>query len=79
MLDATFSEVSVPFERATFDISQIEADRQTVAATLFGAVDVLVLPTTTSQVPAIAAVADNPRALSAQNTILANYYGLGCK
>ncbi len=34
------------------------------------------LPTTTGTVPAIKAAVANPQALSAENTVFANYYGL---
>lgn len=38
--------------------------------------DVLLLPTTTTSVPAVKEVGANSLALSPENTVFANYYGL---
>jgi aspartyl-tRNA(Asn)/glutamyl-tRNA(Gln) amidotransferase subunit A len=70
------SPVTVPFDRASFDVHNIEADRQAIAGSLFKDIDVLVLPATTAPVPLINDVGQNPQALSPQNTLFANYYGL---
>jgi aspartyl-tRNA(Asn)/glutamyl-tRNA(Gln) amidotransferase subunit A len=72
----TLTEITAPLETPGFDISHIETDRQTIAGRLFGELDLLVLPTTADTTPRIDAVATNPAALSAQNTLFANYYGL---
>jgi aspartyl-tRNA(Asn)/glutamyl-tRNA(Gln) amidotransferase subunit A len=69
-------QVEVPFDRAGFDIHSIQADRQAITASLFKDIDVLALPTTTAPVPAIKDVGENSQALSPQNTLFANYYGL---
>lgn len=68
--------LAAPFDNPGFDVRSIEADRAAIAQSLFREVDVLVLPTTTAATPAIADAVDDPMALSAQNTLFANYYGL---
>jgi len=65
-----------PFDNPGFDISTIEADRAAISASLFADVDILMLPTTVSTTPRISDVDGNPQALSPQNTLFANYYGL---
>ena len=42
----------------------------------YSAIDVLVLPTTTTATPAAKDASANPLALSSDNTFFANYYGL---
>ena len=58
------------------DITNIEADRKSIAELAFRDVDILLLPTTTATTPAIQDAGVNPQALSAENTAFANYYGL---
>ena len=68
--------VTAPFGDPSGDISNIEVDRKAIAGQAFKEIDVLLLPTTTTTVPTIKAAGDNPQALSPENTIFANYYGL---
>ena len=70
-------DVRVPFESASFDISTIDADRATINASLFGDVDVILLPTLTAPAPTIdEAKARGDLAVAADNTFFCNYYGL---
>jgi aspartyl-tRNA(Asn)/glutamyl-tRNA(Gln) amidotransferase subunit A len=69
-------EVAAPLDDPGFDVPGIEADRRTIAGSLFGDVDVLALPTTAAVTPTIADAAADPFALSPRNTRFANYYGL---
>jgi aspartyl-tRNA(Asn)/glutamyl-tRNA(Gln) amidotransferase subunit A len=69
-------EVATRLDSPGFDVRNIEADRQAVAGSLFSHVDVLVSPTTAAPTPTIEDAAANPLALSAENTLFANYYGL---
>src|ERR1700680_4696380 len=57
-------------------IGHIEADRKGIAEQSFKDVDVFLLPTTATTVPTIKDAGADPQALSAQNTVFANYYGL---
>jgi aspartyl-tRNA(Asn)/glutamyl-tRNA(Gln) amidotransferase subunit A len=57
-------------------VSSIEADRKSIAAQAFNEIDIYVLPTTTTVVPAVEKAREDPLTLSAQNTVFANYYGL---
>ena len=68
--------VAVPFGNPTGGLGNIEADRRSIASQTFKDIDVLLLPTTTSTVPAIRDAGANPQALSPKNTVFANYYGL---
>jgi aspartyl-tRNA(Asn)/glutamyl-tRNA(Gln) amidotransferase subunit A len=68
--------VAVPFRDPERGLDNIEADRKSIASRAFKDVDVILLPTTTSTVPTIRDAAGNPQALSPQNTVFANYYGL---
>ena len=70
------AEVSAPFDNPGFDVRNIESDRRSIAATLFKEVDFLILPTTTQTTPTVIDSTGNPLALSAENTMFANYYGL---
>ena len=70
------SNAVAPFDSASFDVGNIEADRKTVAEQFFAGFDVLVLPTTTATTPLIKDATANPLALSADNTFFANYFGL---
>lgn len=67
---------AVPFRDPEAGRENIEADRKAIASQAFKDVDVLILPTTTSTVPTIKDAGSNPQALSAENTMFANYYGL---
>jgi aspartyl-tRNA(Asn)/glutamyl-tRNA(Gln) amidotransferase subunit A len=68
---------TAPFDMPSFgDLRTIEADRKTIAARAFGAIDLLLLPTTTTAVPTVEAAQGKPQALSAANTMFANYFGL---
>ncbi len=69
-------DVVAPLDSPGFDVRNIEADRQAIAGSLFSDIDVLVLPTMAANTPTIREAAANPLALSAQNTLFANYYGL---
>ena len=68
--------VAVPFGNPAGGLGNIEADRKTIVRQIFKDIDVLLLPTTTSTVPAIRDAGVNPQALSPKNTVFANYYGL---
>jgi aspartyl-tRNA(Asn)/glutamyl-tRNA(Gln) amidotransferase subunit A len=68
--------VAAPFRNPGGDLRNIEADRKAIADQAFKDIDVLVLPTMTTIVPTIKDAGANPQALSAQNTVFANYYGL---
>jgi aspartyl-tRNA(Asn)/glutamyl-tRNA(Gln) amidotransferase subunit A len=71
------ASASAPFDMPPFgDLSAIETDRKTIADRAFKNVDVLVLPTTTTAVPSIASSRGKAQALSAANTMFANYFGL---
>jgi aspartyl-tRNA(Asn)/glutamyl-tRNA(Gln) amidotransferase subunit A len=69
-------DVAAPFDNPGFDIRNIEADRKTIAQRCFRDVDLLVLPTTNASTPTVKQAGSNPLALSAENTMFANYYGL---
>jgi aspartyl-tRNA(Asn)/glutamyl-tRNA(Gln) amidotransferase subunit A len=68
--------VAVPFGNLGSGLGNIEADRKSIAGQIFNDINVLLLPTTTTTVPAIKDAGANPQALSPQNTAFANYYGL---
>jgi aspartyl-tRNA(Asn)/glutamyl-tRNA(Gln) amidotransferase subunit A len=70
------NSVAVPFGNPGSGLGNIQADRKSIAGQTFKDIDVLLLPTTTTAVPAITDVGVNPQALSPQNTVFANYYGL---
>jgi aspartyl-tRNA(Asn)/glutamyl-tRNA(Gln) amidotransferase subunit A len=68
---------AAPFDMPRFgDLRTIDSDRKTISARTFKDIDVLVLPTTGSTVPTVADARTNPQALSAANTMFANYFGL---
>lgn len=54
----------------------LQADRASVAEKYFKDVDVILLPTLSTSVPETKKAQGNPQALSAENTLFANYYGL---
>jgi aspartyl-tRNA(Asn)/glutamyl-tRNA(Gln) amidotransferase subunit A len=70
------TEITAPLENPGFDIRNIETDRRHVAEKFFRDVDLLVLPTTADTTPTVKQATGNPLALSAENTMFANYYGL---
>jgi aspartyl-tRNA(Asn)/glutamyl-tRNA(Gln) amidotransferase subunit A len=57
-------------------IADIERDRSTVADRCFEGIDLLLLPTTPTVTPRVSEATGNPLALSPENTMFANYYGL---
>src|SRR5262249_44920781 len=68
---------TAPFDLPRFgDSSRIKTDRETIADRAFKAIDLLLLPTTTTTVPTVEASRGRPQALSAANTMFANYFGL---
>jgi aspartyl-tRNA(Asn)/glutamyl-tRNA(Gln) amidotransferase subunit A len=70
------NSVAVPFGNPGSGLGNIQADRKSIAGQTFKDIDVLLLPTMTTAVPAITDAGVNPQALSPQNTVFANYYGL---
>jgi len=70
------SRAAAPFSDPSRGISNIEADRKTIAGQTFKDIDILLLPTTTTPVPKVKDAGTNPQALSPENTVFANYYGL---
>jgi aspartyl-tRNA(Asn)/glutamyl-tRNA(Gln) amidotransferase subunit A len=72
----SMSSVAVPFGDPSGGIDNIEADRKAITSQAFKDIDVLLLPTTTTNVPTIKDAGTNPQALSPENTAFANYYGL---
>jgi aspartyl-tRNA(Asn)/glutamyl-tRNA(Gln) amidotransferase subunit A len=69
-------KTSVPFSDPGRGIRDIETDRKTIGEHVFKEIDLLLLPTTTSTVPAVKDAIRSPQALSPRNTMFANYYGL---
>jgi aspartyl-tRNA(Asn)/glutamyl-tRNA(Gln) amidotransferase subunit A len=66
-----------PFDMPPFgDLRPIETDRRMIADRAFKGVDVLLLPTTATTVLAVKDAASNAQALSPENTMFANYFGL---
>jgi aspartyl-tRNA(Asn)/glutamyl-tRNA(Gln) amidotransferase subunit A len=65
-----------PLTGLTKGIVDIERDRRTVADRCFKDIDLMLLPTTSTVTPRVKEAMGNPLALSAENTIFANYYGL---
>jgi len=68
--------IAVPFGDPNGGITNIEADRKTIAVQAFTDIDIFLLPTTTTTVPTIKNAGTNPQALAPDNTAFANYYGL---
>ena len=58
------------------DLHAIEMDRKTIGDRAFKDIDVLLLPTTTTTVLTVEQARAKPQALSAANTMFANYFGL---
>jgi aspartyl-tRNA(Asn)/glutamyl-tRNA(Gln) amidotransferase subunit A len=67
--------VEIAFAGPSTGIRNIERDRRAVSREMFGDIDIVLLPTTTTRVPRVSAEA-HPQALSPENTVFANYYGL---
>jgi aspartyl-tRNA(Asn)/glutamyl-tRNA(Gln) amidotransferase subunit A len=67
--------VEIAFAGPSTGIRNIERDRKAISRDMFGDIDILLLPTTTTRVPRTGA-ASHPQALSPENTVFANYYGL---
>ena len=57
-------------------VGDIVADRRTVGDRCFKDIDLIVLPTVPTLTPRVEDATENPLALSAENTMFANYYGL---
>ena len=71
------SNASAPFQMPKFgDLRTIADDRKTIADRGFKDMDVLLLPTTATAVLSVEQAKGKPQALSAANTMFANYYGL---
>ncbi len=68
--------IAAPLRNPEDHLSNIETDRQSIVSTTFKDIDILLLPTTTTIGPAVKDVGVNALALSAENTVFANYYGL---
>ncbi len=75
-LGHTMTEAMIPFAGANRGIGNIERARASIATELFEKTDLLLLPTMTTAVPLVSAAEGNPQALSAGNTVFANYYGI---
>ncbi len=75
-LGYTMSSVAAPFGDPTGGIGNIEADRKAISGQAFKDIDVLLLPTTPTTVPTIKDAGTNQQALSPENTVFANYYGI---
>jgi aspartyl-tRNA(Asn)/glutamyl-tRNA(Gln) amidotransferase subunit A len=58
------------------DLRTIDADRAAIGDRAFKDIDVLVLPTTATTVLTVESATGKPQALSAANTMFANYFGL---
>jgi aspartyl-tRNA(Asn)/glutamyl-tRNA(Gln) amidotransferase subunit A len=71
-------QVAVPFgDSDQGDMANVEADRAGIAELAFSVVDVMILPTLPTTVPAVHdAMKDPEQAVSAEITAFANYYGL---
>jgi aspartyl-tRNA(Asn)/glutamyl-tRNA(Gln) amidotransferase subunit A len=75
-LGYTTSSVAAPFGDPTGGIGSIEADRKAISGQVFKDIDILLLPTTATTVPTIKDAGTNQQALSPENTVFANYYGI---
>jgi aspartyl-tRNA(Asn)/glutamyl-tRNA(Gln) amidotransferase subunit A len=71
-----YREGALVYREPLCGLGNIEADRTGIAGQALKDIEVLLLPTTTTAVPAIRDAGVNPQALSPQNTVFANYYGL---
>jgi aspartyl-tRNA(Asn)/glutamyl-tRNA(Gln) amidotransferase subunit A len=75
-LGYTVGEAVIPFGNPGGGLENIEGDRETISDEAFGDFDVLLLPTIPATVPTVRDASGNPQALSPENTVFANYYGL---
>jgi aspartyl-tRNA(Asn)/glutamyl-tRNA(Gln) amidotransferase subunit A len=76
-LGLELSDVTVPFESASFDAEKIQEDRPNANTRLFANLDALVLPTLAAVAPTVdEARATGDLAVSPGNTFFCNYYGL---
>lgn len=75
-LGYSVTHVAAPLRVPTDDLSNIVSDRRDVIENVFGEIDALLLPTTATTVPRVKDARNSAQALSAENTIFANYYGL---
>ena len=57
-------------------IGEIKAARKAITGQLFKDINILLLPTCSTTVPLIKDAITDPQALSPENTVFANYYGL---
>jgi len=69
------TDVAAPFSENP-DMQGVDKARETADKDIFKDADVLILPTTASEVLTTKAVGEDPQALSPQNTFFVNYYGL---
>jgi aspartyl-tRNA(Asn)/glutamyl-tRNA(Gln) amidotransferase subunit A len=67
---------AAPLTDLSKGIVDIERDRRTVADRCFKDIDLMLLPTTSTVTLRVKEAMGNPLALSAENTMFANYYGL---
>src|SRR5688572_13910445 len=66
-------QVEVPFEKASFDLKNVDKDRSAIDASLFGDVDVIVLPTLAAPTPTVEdARRRGDLAVSPDNTFFCN-------
>jgi aspartyl-tRNA(Asn)/glutamyl-tRNA(Gln) amidotransferase subunit A len=75
-LGHSLKNIAAPLIDLDHGVSNIEADRKSIAARSFKDIDIYLLPTTTTAVPAVEEARKHPLTLSSQNTVFANYYGL---
>jgi aspartyl-tRNA(Asn)/glutamyl-tRNA(Gln) amidotransferase subunit A len=76
-LDHHVAAADARFDTPRFgDVHAIEGDRKAISSVAFKDTDVFVLPTIPTSVPAVKDASGNPQALSAANTMFANYFGL---
>jgi len=74
-LGYTVGGATIPFGDPGGGLDRIEEDRETIDGA-FGDFDVLLVPTVPTTVPTVQNACANPQALSPENTVFANYYGL---
>ena len=69
--------IEIPFQRASFDVRNIERDRTRIDEELFAEVDALALPTLAEEIPTVAeARARGDNAVAPAHTFFCNYFGL---
>lgn len=74
-LGYTVGDAPIPFGDPGGGLDHIEEERETIGEA-FGDFDVLLSPTVPTTVPTVQDAGANPQALSPENTVFANYYGL---